>query len=154
MVRAIGNNDSTLESESGFTPASAVRTLPLVRRIMHDIIALSDSINRQREQLRGIDSLDDTIGDRHYQEEVSDIRVSLANDEARLNECTAELVALGVRPHLPIDGSVDFPATFQRRAVRLCWHVDDEDISFWHEVGEAAEQRKRIDKNQFGSDSF
>ena len=154
MVRAIGNgNDSVLKSENRFTPALAMQTLPLVRRIVADMIALSEDIDRQRNQLRGLDGLTDTIEQSHYQEEVSDIRMTLADDEARLQECIAELAALGIEPHFPFDGYVDFPATLNRRPVRLCWHPEDETISYWHEDGDSAKQRKRIEDRSFG-DSF
>ena len=155
MVRAIGNgNDSALKSPEGFTPAAAAKTLPLVRRIVDDMIALTESIERQREQLRGLDDLTDTIEQSHYQEELSDIRVSLADDEQRFQKCLDELAVLGVEPHLPFEGFVDFPAKVQRRSVRLCWHPDDPTISHWHEEGEQAQRRTRIDDDAFESDSL
>ena len=153
MVRAIGN-DSALDSPRGFTPARASKTLPLVRRIVADMISLTESIDRQREQLRGLDDLTDPIEHVHYQEEVSDIRLSLADDEKRLKNCIAELGALGVEPHLPFDGYVDFPAILNRRPVCLCWHSDDQTISHWHEEGDSAKHRKRIEGLALDSDSF
>lgn len=154
MVRAIGNgNDSTVQSGS-FTPASAAQMLPLIRRIVADMITLNESIERQKEQLRGLDDLTDTIDQAHYQEELNDIRVSLADDEARLEKCLAELAALGVEPHLPINGYVDFPTTLNRRPVRLCWHPDDPTVAHWHEPGTPPQSRSRIDDLEFGEEGF
>ena len=155
MVRAIGrDNDSTLESEKQFTPGRATKMLPLIRRIVADMVAINQSIQRQKEQLEGIDALPSTIEHSNYQEELRDIRSSLADDEARLQECVSELASLGVTPHLPIDGSVDFPATLNRRAVSLCWHPDDDAVRFWHEVGgegsDASQIRQRVEGQKFG----
>ena len=93
MVRAIrdNNNDSTSGRDTGFTPRSATNMLPLVRRIVDDILRLSRSIDAQREQLRGIDRLTETMDQPDYREELSDIRASLADDEQRLRGCFGEL---------------------------------------------------------------
>jgi hypothetical protein len=155
MVRAISdNNDSTARREAKFTPSAATETLPLVRRIVADLMRLNQSIAAQREQLRGVDNLDETIEHADYQEELRDIRASLSDDEQRFQQCLGELTALGIEPHFPIDGSVDFPAVVNRREVRLCWHPDDDQVSHWHEPGQTPEQRKPVDAKAFGLESL
>ena len=122
MVRAISdNNDPTAGHDSAFTPCSATKMLPLVRRIVADIVQLSGSIDAQRAQLSEIDKLAETIDQPNYREELSDIRGSLASDELRLEVCFSELAALGLEAHQPFDGSIDFPAILNRRRVHLCW---------------------------------
>ena len=74
----------------------------------------------------------------------------MSEDEKRLQMCLDELAALGLRPHQPIDGTVDFPALMNRRQVRLCWHPDDERVDHWHEPGESFSDRKKIDPQAFG----
>ena len=81
--------------------------LPLVRKIAEEMITLSRSIDAQSEQLRGVEHLPERSGQVEYQEELDDIRLSLEKDEKRLQQCVSELIALGVEPHVPIDGSVD-----------------------------------------------
>ncbi len=156
MVRAISdnNNDSTSGHRSAFTPRSATLMLPLVRRIAADMIQLSRSIDAQREQLRGIDKLPETIDQADYREELSDIRGSLVDDERRLEVCISELTALGLEAHQPFDGSIDFPAVLNRRRVQLCWHPEDERVEHWHEVGTSAEERQKIDPAKFGLESL
>lgn len=128
--------------------------LPLVRQIMADIARISEAITAQREQLRGIDQLPETMDAPDYREEVSDIRRSLEEDEQRLDQCLSELTALGLEAHMPFDGTVDFPAVLNRRDVRLCWHPDDERVEYWHEVGQRKEERKKIDPQKFGVESL
>ena len=154
MVRAISNdNDPTADVRSEFTPTSATAMLPLVRRIAADMLQLSRSIAAQQEQLREIDRLPETIEHADYQEEVSDIRGSLAEDEKRLDDCQRELIALGVQAHVPFDGAVDFPSILNRRRVQLCWMPDDERVEYWHELGQAPRDRQKIGKQQFGVSS-
>ena len=101
MVRAISdNNDSTSRQETVFTPVAATQTLPLVRSIVADLMQLNQSIAAQREQLRGVDSLAETIEHADYQEELRDVRASLSEDEQRLKLCLAELAALGIEAHI------------------------------------------------------
>ena len=156
MVRAVSdkNNDPKVGIRTEFTPIAATKMLPLVRRIVADIIQLSHSIDVQREQLRGIDALPETIDQPDYREELSDIRGSLADDEQRLEACNSELLALGLQAHVPFDGSVDFPAVMNRRSVRLCWQPEDDSVEHWHEVGQSKDQRKKIDAQKFGVESL
>jgi hypothetical protein len=118
------------------------------------VTRISRGISAQREQLRGIDQLPETMDEPHYCEELSDIRRSLEDDERRLDECLSELSALGLEAHIPFDGSVDFPAVLNRRDVRLCWHPDDDRVEYWHEVGQPREARQKIDPQKFGVESL
>ena len=127
--------------------------LPLVRRIVADLVQLNATIESQRQQLREIDTMTDRIDQPNYQEEIRDMRRSLVEDEARLAACLAELRLLGVESHEPIDGFVDFPAQLNRRSVRLCWHSAEETVSHWHEVGDCS-NRKRIDSDLFEGDAL
>ena len=89
-----------------------------------------------------------------YQEELSDIRDSLAEDQQRLDDCFAELISLGVEPHLPFSGTIDFPAEWNRRPIRLCWRPGDEEVMYFHEPGQEPSERKKIDPKWFGAESL
>ncbi len=155
MVRAISDNsDSRAGDPISFTPGRATEMLPLVRSIVADMMRLSESIANQQEQIKGIDELPETIEHADYQEELRDIRASLAEDEQRLQTCLAELAALGVEAHQPIDGTIDFPAVMNRRQVRLCWHPDDDQVNHWHENDESAKDRRPIEASSFGVESL
>jgi hypothetical protein len=123
--------------------------LPLVRRIVQDMLELTRSIAAQREQLRGIDQVSEEMQQANYQEEVSDIRGTLAEEEKRLDECRRELTSLGVETHVPFDGAIDFPSMLNRRRVQLCWMPQDERVEFWHEIGQALQERKKIGSHEF-----
>ncbi len=154
MVRAIRDNNDSTAGVVHFTPSSATIMLPLVRRIVADMIELNEAIESQKEQIKGIDRLPETIERADYQEELRDVRASLSDDEKRLQLCLGELAALGLEPHIPIDGSVDFPAILNRRQVRLCWHPDDEQVDHWHEPGQTPQSRTKIEPHAFGQESL
>ncbi|QDT11619.1 DUF2203 domain-containing protein [Planctomycetes bacterium K23_9] len=159
MVHAIDNgNDASIEPVKLFTPSAATRMLPLIRRIVVDITRLNESIEAQRDQLAGVDSIDSISDDVHYRDELTDMRASLADDELTLARCVAELTSLGVSIHHPIDGSVDFPAIMNRRPVHLCWSPGEESVSHWHEMQSESKSepraRQKIDPTKFGVESL
>lgn len=151
MVRAISNqNDSALRDDGDFTPGSATKMLPLVRRIAMEMLELNRCISNQREQIRGIDELPQTIAHADYQDELADIRSSLREAEERFEDCRRELAELGLETHLPFDGAIDFPSVLNRRRVQLCWLPDEERVEYWHEVGQTLLDRKKINSQDFG----
>ncbi|MGB7346492.1 MAG: DUF2203 domain-containing protein [Pirellulaceae bacterium] len=155
MVHAIGNeNGASSDPRKVFTPAAATRMLPLVRRIVVDILRLNHSIKSQREQLGGINSLPETNEHASYRDELTDMRQSLSNDETELSACIAELSALGISVHRPIDGSVDFPAVVNRQPVQLCWRPDEEVVCHWHETQSPHGKRHKIDSQISGVESL
>ncbi len=146
MVRAIENTDDPSPPKVGepFTVETATATLPLVERIVADMMRLHRTVERQRERLSVVDELQDTTEQSDYQEELADIRDSMEGEEKQLAACIRELNALGVEPQMPFDGSVDFPAVINRRAVCLCWHPGDQGIEYWHEMGQPASARQKL----------
>ena len=157
MVRAISNNNqnnANEEREVTFTPSRATKMLPLVRRIVGDILSLQASIRIQSEQLEGIDSLPSTIQLPDYQEEVNDIRASLAGEQAKLDACLSELNSLGVQLDQPFSGNVDFPAVWNRRPICLCWRPGDAEVMYFHELGQSAADRKKLEPSLFEAESF
>jgi len=146
MVRALHDNDDPTVGPTGpFTPGQASQMLPLIRHIVRDLLQLQRAVTAQRDQLRGLDQVCEPMDQTAYREELSDIRGSLAEDEQRLQDCIRELTEIGVEIHQPFDGSVDFPALMNRRLVRLCWKPTDERVEYWHEVGQAPAQRRKLD---------
>jgi hypothetical protein len=148
------NNGNPVERDLQLTPERATAMLPLVRRIVAELTRLSQSIATRRLQVEGVSQLQGTSSFPAYQEELNDIHSTIEQEEERLRECLLELTSLGIEPHYPIDGSVDFPASLNRRGVRLCWNPNDDAVIHWHEVGEPATDRKRIDPQTFGTQNM
>ena len=59
--------------------------------------------------------------------------------------CVEKLEELGVTVKDLDLGLLDFPARRDGLEVELCWHVGEDAVEFWHEIGEGYAGRKPID---------
>jgi hypothetical protein len=113
-----------------FTVDHANRTLPLVRRIVEDIV-------REHRRWQGaIVELDLLI---------SGVRADLPNPRAVALEreiqviasdidlFQGELEALGIQLKDRRIGLIDFPSEMDGRRVLLCWKLGETSVQFWHD---------------------
>ena len=117
-----------------FTVEQANRTLPLVRRIVEDIV-----IAYRRWRMR-IDEFE--VAAVSSRPDAPDARAQALEGEAlalaeQIAAFEAELAELGVRCIDYRAGVVDFPGVLDGRAVDLCWRLGEPTVAYWHEVGAA-----------------
>lgn len=119
-----------------FTVGEANERLPLVKRIVRDIVALYKDVHERRRRLEEIQfrqtGSEDAVS--LYREEVGEIEKELRKDVSRLDGFVAELKSLNILLKDPARGVVDFPSQIDGRDVCLCWQPGEEEIGFWHEV--------------------
>ena len=128
-----------------FTPESANRTLPLVRRITADLIELQLDVSVRGERIDFlVQSHRGLAATSAHSEELDEMRDSLQADQGRLSEIEQELADLGVIIHSPSEGAVDFPARLNTTDVRLCWMPGDDYVDHWHMPGASTSDRKPI----------
>jgi hypothetical protein len=114
-----------------FTVEQANRTLPLVRKIVDDVV-------RQHRRWRdAILELDLAASTARGDEPVG--RIDKVEREAQalareLDGYQRELEELGIQLKDRRLGLVDFPSDMDGRRVLLCWRHGEADIQFWHEV--------------------
>jgi hypothetical protein len=113
-----------------FTVDQANRTLPLVRRIVEDIVR---EHRRWQEAIVELDLV------------VSGVRADLPDpravalereiqDIARdIDQCQGELEALGIQLKDRHIGLIDFPSEMHGRRVLLCWRLGETSVQFWHD---------------------
>jgi hypothetical protein len=113
-----------------FTVDHANRTLPLVRRIVEDIVR---EHRRWQEAIVELDLL------------VSGVRVDVPNPRAIVLEreiqaiardidvFQGELEALGIQLKDRRIGLIDFPSEMDGRRVLLCWRLGETSVQFWHD---------------------
>lgn len=115
-----------------FTPDEASATLPLVRRIVADLLERGRALRAIRAE--GV--RDQAIVDH-------------ANAlEREVQELGAELDALGCH-YSDWDfevGVVDFPARIGEHEVMLCWRHDEPRIAWYHGLNESPDQRRPLDE--------
>lgn len=128
---------NTTAKKRYFTVDEANRTLPLVRAIVQDIVALFREVHERRERLERIRQRPgSTERDESnvYGEELRHIEEELDKDIDRLQEFVDELHELGAELKDPVVGLVDFPSLMDGREVYLCWKLGEDEIGYWHEL--------------------
>jgi len=114
-----------------FTPAEASRTLPLVKKIVADILV-------KGKEHRGL------VEDEGPETVVKEDRKNVL--EAELQELFHELEQLGCsfRDWGFQIGLVDFPSEIDGEPVLLCWRSDEPSVGFYHSAEAGYAGRKPI----------
>ncbi len=125
-------------SHKQFTVEQANSTLPLVRRIVEDIV-----IGFRRWSVR-IDEFE--VASINSRAEAPDHRAAELEREAlalaaEITGYERELAQLGVRCTDHGAGLVDFPGVVDGRPVELCWRLGEPAVQYWHEIGARATSR-------------
>jgi hypothetical protein len=127
-----------------FTLVEAERTLPLVRRIVHD---LTVEYPAWREAVGRFEIL--TGGARADWGETQELvaaREEVSAHAERINRYLQELEAVGCVFKGFEAGLVDFYSLREDRPIFLCWRLGEERITHWHEVDSGFAGRQPIDR--------
>jgi hypothetical protein len=113
-----------------FTVEQANATLPLVRRIVEDIVGQH---RVWHEKLLEIDLLaaSGRASDAAQVERLEREAQAVARE---IETFRRELVDLGIQLKDPRLGLIDFPSTMGHKSVLLCWRLGELDVQFWHDV--------------------
>lgn len=112
-----------------YTVDRANRTLPLVRRIVEDIVREHE---RWQDAIARLDLLMATSTD------TVDLRVVALEKEVQtiardIDAFQAELEALDIQLKDRRLGLVDFPTELDGRRVLLCWRLGEPSVQYWHD---------------------
>lgn len=121
-----------------FTLEHANRTLPLVKRIVADMV----------KQFKLVCSLEDRCHMRRprvTQEEHQAIRKRYEVELDNLRDLCEELAAVGCELKDWRRGLIDFLSTRDGRQIELCWQLGEDKIEHWHEVGAGFAGRQPLD---------
>ena len=113
-----------------FTPSEAKKTLPLVKKIVKDILdtsremrLIANEIGESAEKDPRIQKLADNV--ENFMTELEEIGCFFKDWNFSI-------------------GLVDFPAIIDGKEVFLCWRSDEDDILYYHEVEAGFAGRKPI----------
>lgn len=118
-----------------FTPFEAELTLPLVKKIVKDILDTTREIRLLADDLNGI------------VEENPQFKKLASDVEGFMNEL--EDLGCFYKDWNFTIGLVDFPAIIENREVYLCWRSDEDKIRFYHGIDEGYSGRKQIPEQYF-----
>lgn len=131
-----------------FTRDEANRTLPLVRRIVQDIV---DDYGRWKERLGQYE-----LAAAHQRSEEGEsveavaLRQEVDGIAQRINGYIAELEQVGCVLKGFDDGLVDFRGQLDGRDVWLCWRLGEADVGHWHEIDEGYRNRRPLEPEPAG----
>lgn len=114
-----------------YTPEMANRSLPLVRRIVEDIVV---QFARWQARVREFEMVSAANSVAAPDPRAVQLEREVATLAAELEHFQGELAALGVEFKDYVQGLVDFPAQRDGRTVYLCWCLGEPAVEFWHEV--------------------
>ena len=123
-----------------FSVEEANRTLPLVRRIVDDIVR---EHREWREKILELDLIASTAGSEPKE------RVEALEREAdflarEIDGFERELEELGIQLKDRRLGLIDYPSEVDGRSVLLCWRLGEPTVQFWHEVDAGFSGRQRL----------
>ena len=118
-----------------FTLPQARNTLPLVKKIVADILSTGQSIRELSVEM---------------EKPEEDPEINRFMDQ--LDELFNEMEALGCfyKDWNFTLGLVDFPARIHGREVMFCWKSDEDDIEYYHDAESGFAGRKMIPKELLG----
>lgn len=112
-----------------FSVEEANRTLPLVRRIVEDIVA---TYQRWQERVRQFEAIAAGARMDRPSDAAEQIQFDVQQLAAEIAGYVEELTELGIEFKGFETGLVDFPGEIDGRPVYLCWQLGESSVQFWH----------------------
>ena len=110
-----------------FTLEQANRALPLVRRVVSDLVEAYASLRTLLARRRNLPA-------NHVQAELDRIDAQAAAQAERVGGLVEEIQTIGCELKDCESGMIDFRAMHQGRVVYLCWKLGEARIEAWHEL--------------------
>lgn len=142
--------DALMDEMKFFSVEQAERALPLVRRIVDDIV---QTVARHKELTKERLAIPPHPNPGSEAEErVFRLDRDLAEVEKEFRRFALELQAIGVELKDPELGLIDFYSRFNDQVVYLCWRRDEgEQIKYWHRLDGGFRGRQTITENLRGA---
>lgn len=118
-----------------FTPTEARKTLPLVKKIVKDILDTTREMRLQAEELES------------RAEDDAELKKMAVDVEGFMSEL--EEIGCFFKDWNFMIGLVDFPSMIDGKEVYLCWKSDEDDIAYYHYIEEGFAGRKSIPEEYF-----
>jgi hypothetical protein len=134
-----------------FTPEEANRTLPLVRRIVQDVV---DAYREWKESLGRYElAAAAQQGSEGESAEAVALRERVDEVARTINVYISELEQVGCVLKGFDDGLVDFRGRVEGRDVWLCWRLGEVGVTHWHDIDEGYRSRRPLEPEPAGDRS-
>jgi len=130
-----------------FTIDHANRALPLVRRIVEDVV---QEHRRWQEAIAELDLLGSAVAPEFPDPRLAALERRIQQIASDIDGYQAELEQLGAQLKDRRVGLVDFPSEMDGRQVLLCWRLGEPSVQFWHEVDSGFASRQPLSPTLVG----
>ena len=124
-----------------FTLTEARRTLPLVRRIVGDLV------ETHRLWVSAVTTLDQAVAAGSAEDLVLEEQRQIMNLAQTIDGLLTELEQVGCYFKDFAEGLVDYPTLVAGRPALLCWKLGEPDIEYWHELDAGFSARQKLSTN-------
>jgi hypothetical protein len=125
-----------------FTVEQANKMLPLVRRIVRDIV---DTHRTWSSAVKTYENAATWTRADSQATQLAPLEKEVHRLAAEIEGYLSELRELGVDFKGFDQGLVDFPGERDGRVICLCWKLDEDEIGFWHEVTDGYAGRQPLE---------
>jgi hypothetical protein len=115
-----------------FTVGEANRTIPLVARIVEDIVRDYGELSGCAEEYKSLRSREERTEETH--DRLNELKQVMSRLSEGIDDFATELKEIGCEVKDLAEGIVDFPAEMDDRRVYLCWRLGEDRIEYWHEI--------------------
>ena len=127
---------------------TARRMLPLVQRIVTDIVLDAEELDKYTFEQEGLDRNKTDLSWPERQRRYT-LQGEVARLQTRLDEERRELDALGAVLVNRMQGHIGFPTVVHGRPAYFSWQLGEESVNYWHFDGEST--RRPIPPSGFDS---
>ncbi len=120
-------------------------TIEEANSILPQIKLLVEEIKEKREKLYDvIENYEMEIEEKNYELEVMYLKTEIKEMNDNINELIEIIESFGIFVKGLDPFLVDFPAEYNGKTIYLCWREDEDEIEYWHDIGEGFAGRKHI----------
>jgi hypothetical protein len=148
MSNQTGSGEKLRKKKHPVDLNTARRMLPLVQRIVTDIVHDAEELDRYTFEQEGLDRNKITLSWPERQRRYA-VQTEVTRLQLRLDESRRELDSLGAILVSRSKGSIGFPTMIHGRAAYFSWQLGEDGVNFWHFDGENT--RRPIPPNGFDS---
>ena len=125
-----------------FTVEEANNALPLVKRVVADIVRAYGLLSEQAEDYKDVRAVEDRTSE--VEDRLNGLKRSMGVLSEEIETFVAELAEIGCEMKDLKIGLIDFPSLMDGRRVFLCYELGEERVEFWHELTEGYAGRKPL----------
>lgn len=128
-----------------FSFTEANKMIPLVKAIVLDIQKTYFEAQAIREYLKTIQG-NFEIESPEKLKILEDIKSKVDDYVEKIDRFVNELEELGCFLTDVNKGIVDFPSVYGEKIILLCWNINEQEVSHWHDIKENYASRKMVDE--------